>query len=309
MDNAHGKASIRAMLRFAVLSLITFTALSGCEQDSKSPNWAAPKVVKAPAAKKTVEAPKDEPPAPAGSVEERVQRLERKVDKITTFLKQAVPPKLDESVAYAVPIDPADPILGPKNAKVTIIEAYEFLCPYCAMVAPTMDQLLAEYPKDVRVVAKYFVIHGEPAIPSGAAACASAKQGKYDVFQKALWKKSWPNPGQAANKEVLTREGVTALATELGLDAAKFKADMDGDCKEWVSRSMRTLQQFGAGGTPSFYVNGRFTQAGNAAGFKRIIDEEIKKVDESGIAPADYYEKVVVGQGEPEARMISPFDE
>jgi protein-disulfide isomerase len=146
-------------------------------------------------------------------------------------------------------------------------------------------------------------------MPSGQAACASAKQGKYNEFQAALWKQSWPAPGQPPNKDVLTAEGVIGLATQLGLDPAKFKADMDGPCKEWISRSMRTLQQFGANGTPSFYVNGRFTQAGNPAGFKRIIDEEIKKVDESGVAPTDYYEKVVVGQGEKEARMVSPFDD
>lgn len=307
MDIAAGKASIRAMLRSAVLSLTVAAAalsLAGCQEDKSNPNWdkSGPKTIGANTSTK----------APSGSVEDRLARVERKLDKITEFLKQAVPPKLDESATYAVPIDPADPVMGPADAKVTIVEAYEFLCPYCAMVAPTVDQLLAEYPKDVRVVAKYFVIHGEPAMPSGQAACASHKQGKYKEFQAALWKKSWPNPGQPAVKEALTTEGVTALAGELGMDTAKFKADMDGDCKEWLGRSMRTLQQFGAGGTPSFYVNGRFTQAGNPAGFKRIIDEEIKKADEAikgGIKQADYYEKVVVGKGEKEAKMVSPFDE
>jgi protein-disulfide isomerase len=306
------KASIRAMLRFAVLSLVTVTALVGCDQDSKDPDWKKPKARKAdrkelPAAKQEQKVA-ETPAAPAGSVEERLQRVERRLEKITSFLRQAVPPKLDESVAYAVPIDPADPVVGPKDAKVTIVEAYEFLCPYCAMVAPTMDQLVAEYPKDVRVVSKYFLIHGEPAMPSGQGACAAAKQGKYDAFQKALWKKAWPTP-QSPNREALTADGVTQLATSLGMDGAKFKADMEGDCKEWVSRSMKTLQQFGAGGTPSFYVNGRFVQAGNPAAFKRVIDEEMAKVEESGVAPGEYYEKVVVGQGEQEARMVSPFDE
>lgn len=302
------------MLRFVALSLISTVALAGCEQDSKAPNWKVPEPVAQKAqdlpakVKQPTPAAEDLPPAPAGSVEERLQRLERKVDKITTFLRSAVQPKLDESVAYAIPVDPSDPVVGPKDAKVTIVEAYEFLCPYCAMVAPTMDQLVAEYPKDVRVVSKYMLIHGEPAMPSGQAACAAAKQGKYDAYQKALWKKSWPTPNQP-NRDALTADAVVALAGELGLDAAKFKADMDGECKEWLGRSMRTLQQFGAGGTPSFYVNGRFTQAGNAASFKRIIDEEIKKVDASGVAAKDYYEKVVIGQGEKEARMVSPFDE
>ncbi len=311
MDNAHGTASIRAMIRSAVLTL-TLTAalaaaLAGCQQDKQQPNFgdkSGPRTMP--------EAGKPVSTAPTGSVDDRLARLERKLDKITGFLKQAVPPKLDEKATYAVPIDHADPIVGPADAKVTIVEAYEFLCPYCAMVAPTMEQLLAEYPKDVRVVAKYFIIHGEPAMPSGQAVCAAQKQGKYDVYQKALWKKSWPAQGAPPNKDALTAEAVVALAGELGLDAAKFKADMDGDCKEWLGRSMRTLQQFGAGGTPSFYVNGRFTQAGDPSAFKRIIDEEIRKADEAikgGIKQADYYDKVVVGKGETEAKMISPFDD
>ena len=305
MDIVAGKASIRAMIRSAVLSLTVAAAgcllLGGCQEDKTNPNWdkSGPQTVGTSTSNK----------APSGSVEERLARVERKLDKITDFLKQAVPPKLDESATYAVPIDPADPVVGPADAKVTIVEAYEFLCPYCAMVAPTVDQLLAEYPKDVRVVYKYFLIHGEPAMPSGQAACAAAKQGKYKEFESALWKKSWPAPGQPPNKDALTAEAVLALGAELGMDPAKFKADMDGECKEWITRSMRTLQQFGAGGTPSFYVNGRFVQAGNPAAFKRVVDEEIKKVEESGIKPADYYEKVVVGQGEPQAKMVSPFDE
>ena len=305
MDNLTGKASIRAMLRSAVLSLTVAASLLGCQQDSKNPDWDK-------SGPKTMPGDSSSAKAPSGSVEDRLARVERKLDKITDFLKQAVPPKLDESATYAVPIDPADPVVGPADAKVTIVEAYEFLCPYCAMVAPTVDQLLAEYPKDVRVVAKYFVIHGEPAMPSGQGACAAQKQGKYQQFQAALWKKSWPAPNQPPVKEALTADAVIALAGELGMDPAKFKADMEGDCKEWLSRSMRTLQQFGANGTPSFYVNGRFTQAGNPAGFKRIIDEEIKKADQAikgGIKQADYYDKVVVGKGEKEAKMVSPFDE
>ncbi len=308
MDNVAGKASIRAMIRSAVLTLALAATAFGCQQDKAPPNWdkSGPRTIEAdaPGAKST--------PAPSGSVEDRLARVERKLDKITGFLKQAVPPKLDESATYGIPVDPDDPVMGPADAKVTIVEAYEFLCPYCAMVVPTIDQLMAEYPKDVRVVAKYFLIHGEPAMPSGQAACASAKQGKYKQFHDALWKKSWPAPGQPPNKDSLTADAVVALAVELGMDGGRFKADMDGACKEWLGRSMRTLQQFGAGGTPSFYVNGRFTQAGNPAGFKRIIDEEIQKANEAikgGIKQADYYDKVVVGKGEKEAKMVSPFDE
>ncbi len=305
MDTRPGKASIRAMIRSLALVFGVAAALAGCQQDKQNPNWGdnGPRPVGASAATSN---------APAGSVEDRLARVERRLDKITGFLKQAVPPKIDESAVYGIPLDPADPVRGPADAKVTIVEAYEFLCPYCAMVAPTVDQLLAEYPKDVRVASKYFLIHGEPAMASGQAACAAAKQGRYQDFESTLWKKAWPAPGQPSVKEHLTAEGTAAIAAELGLDMKRYQADVDGDCKEWLSRSMRTLQQFGAGGTPTFYVNGRVTQAGNLAGFKRVIDEEIKKADEAikgGVKQAEYYEKIIVGKGEKAAVMVSPFDD
>jgi protein-disulfide isomerase len=249
--------------------------------------------------------------APTGDVEARLARVEKKLDKITSFLKQAVRPELDTKPTYAVPVDRHDPVIGPADAKVTIVEAYEFLCPYCSMVAPTMEKLLEEYPKDVRIVPKYLVIHGPPALPSGLAMCAAGKQGKAREMQKALWGAIWPS--QQADREKATAEGVLALAAGVGLDTAKLKADMDGpECNEWLSKSQETLQRFGTNGTPSFYVNGRFAGAMDYAGFKKMVDEEIKKADAAiagGVKKSDYYQKVIVGKGEPEAKMISPFDD
>jgi len=297
------------MLRTAVV-LSTLAALAGgCQKDKNPPAW--DKNRPAPTSARA-DQPATGTPAPTGSIEERLARVERKLDKVTGFLKQAVRPELDTSATYAVPIDPADPVSGPADAKVTIVEAYEFMCPYCAMIAPTVDQLLSEYPKDVRVVSKYFLIHGPPAMPAGQAACAAARQGKYHEFKNVIWKKAWPNANQPPDRDQLTPDALAATAGEVGLDLARFKTDMDGDCKDWVGRSGRTLQHFGAGGTPSFYINGRFTGANDLAGFKKIIDEEIQKADEAirgGVKASDYYDKVVIGKGEKQAIMISPFDD
>lgn len=295
--------SVAVVLSFAAL-------LAGCEQDKQKPTWDRGDTVKP--VKPTTATTKpgtQASEAPSGTVDERVARLERRLDKITTFLKQAVRPELDTSATYAVPVDPSDPVMGAKDAKVTIIEAYEYKCPYCAMVVPTIDKLLAEYPNDIRVVHKYFLIHGPPAMPSGQGACAAGKQGKFDEFSKLSWKKIWPNQGQPSIDAELTAEAMQKNAAEIGLDAAKFKSDFDGECKEWVARSNKTLQQFGAGGTPSFFINGRFVQAGDPSAFKSVIDEEIKKVNESGVKASEYYEKVVLATGEPAAKMVSPFDE
>src|SRR5690349_4652217 len=72
--------------------------------------------------------PIDTTPVPADSVA-RVDRLEQRLGKVVAFLKQAVRPEVDASQVYAVPIDPSDPSLGPSDAAVTMIEAFEFYCP------------------------------------------------------------------------------------------------------------------------------------------------------------------------------------
>jgi thiol-disulfide isomerase/thioredoxin len=46
------------------------------------------------------------------------------------------------------------PSKGPKNAKVTVLHYFDYQCPFCVKVAPTLEQLLADYPNDVRVVYK-----------------------------------------------------------------------------------------------------------------------------------------------------------
>ncbi len=288
------------MNRSIAIAISAVALAAGCQQDK--PQWSGKGATAA-------ERPMGSIPAASGDVEARLARVEKKLDKITGFLKQAVRPELDTKPTYAVPVDPLDPVIGPKDAKVTIVEAYEFLCPYCNMIAPTMDKIVEAYPNDVRVVVKYLVIHGPPALPSGLAMCAAAKQGKAKDMQKALWGSIWAQP-QQPDRDKASADSVVALAGTLGMDAAKFKADLDSpECNEWLSRSAQTLEKFGTSGTPSFYVNGRFAGGQDFAAFKKMIDEEIKKADASGVKPADYYDKVVVGKGEQQAKMISPFDE
>lgn len=248
------------------------------------------------------------PDRTAMTPDQRLLRVENQLDKIITFLKTAVPAKLDETKVYALPIDPLDPAVGPATAAVTVVEAYEFLCPYCAMVEPTLEQLRARYPTDVRVVSKYYVIHGEPAIPAGKAACAAARQGKYAAIKDRLWKSIWPTAGEPAVQEQATADAVARTARAAGLDMKRYQADVDGVCREWLSRSAATLQKFGAGGTPTFWINGRPFQAAGVDEFAGEIEAELARVKASGVAPAKYYEQVVMTQGEPEAVMVSPFD-
>ncbi|MBK7076776.1 MAG: DsbA family protein [Myxococcales bacterium] len=249
------------------------------------------------------------PDGPPASDPVRLARVEAKLGKIVAFLKQAVPAEVDDSRTYAIPVDPDDLTLGPADAAVTIVEAYEYLCPYCAMVAPTIDQLRARYPKDVRVVGKYMVIHGEPARPAGLAACAAGRQGKLAALGPALWAAIWPTSGQIDRSQAEVA-AVEQAAKAAGVNLTRYRADVadPGACTAWIERSAATLTQFGAGGTPSFWINGKPFDGRDLDAFSDAVEAELAAVKASGIAPGRYYQEVVLGKGEPAAVMISPFD-
>src|SRR5437868_2153557 len=82
------------------------------------------------------------PPPTALDRDDRLARIEHRLDKVVAALDQALgPAEPDPASTYAVPVNEQDPIEGPRNAKVTIVEGYEFLCPYCYLVNPLVEQI------------------------------------------------------------------------------------------------------------------------------------------------------------------------
>jgi len=238
---------------------------------------------------------------PPRDAEARLALLEKKVDKIISVLEGVLPPKEpDPAAVYSVPVDPLDPVEGPANAKVTIVEGFEFACPYCQQAHPVVEELKQSFPNDVRVVAKYLVVH-QPAIPGGLAVCAANKQGKYSAMKDAIWSQAWGPDGRPI-MEKLSPESMLAMAKTLGVDEAKFKEDMDSpECRAWLEKSQKTLQSVGQTGTPGFYVNGR--PLGGLVpieSMKQIVQEELKKANDAiagGIKQDDFYRVAVVEKG------------
>lgn len=279
------------MLRTSLLGLgvIVGLASTACDKDSTAAEpWAATSPPPA------VELPKD--------AEGRLARLEKRVDKVIEVLEKALgSPEPDPEGVYSVPIDPNDPIEGPADAKVTVVEGFEFACPYCLQANPIVEELRAAFPNDVRVVTKYLVVH-QPAIPSGLAACAANKQGKFTEMKNAIWTKAWGPDGRIIQSNI-TPEAMELFATELGLDMAKFKKDMEGeDCRGWLQSSQTTLHAVGQSGTPGFYVNGR--PLGGLVpleAMKQIVAEELAKADKviaGGVPQKDFYKVAVVEKGQ-----------
>lgn len=62
---------------------------------------------------------------------------------------------------------------GNENAKITILEYSEFLCPYCKRQSDNkvMEQLVAKYGKDVNVIFKHYIVHPGAEVLAQAAQC------------------------------------------------------------------------------------------------------------------------------------------
>lgn len=209
--------------------------------------------------------------------------------------QQPARPRPDPNKVYSVPVDGA-PFKGPEHAKVTVVKAFEFACPYCEKVRPTLDQLQKDYGNDVKIVSKHLIVHPQVATIPAFAACAANKQGKYAQMEDLIWEK-----GFKAGRD-LSRENMEKLAGEIGLDMERFKKDMDGECQQIVQRDQAEMRRVGASGTPAFFINGRFLSGARPIEqFKALIDEELKKANDAlakGAKLETYYTENVVQKGE-----------
>jgi protein-disulfide isomerase len=275
------------MKRLAVLTTFALglSSVAGCQQDNRN-------------------------------IEKKLDDLNAKVDQLASNMKNVgaarpnMPrrpqrPQPDPKKTYAVPVA-GDPFEGPADAKITIVKAYDYMCPFCARVRGTMDELRKKYGDDVRVVYKQFVVHPQAQV-AHLAACAANKQGKFLKMDELLWDKAFQT-------RQYDDEHLQALAKEAGLDVSRFSADMKSqDCKAWLQKDQGELNQFGVGATPSFFINGRFLAGAQPLpAFTQIVDEELKKANDrinSGTPRSDYYQTWVLNKGEkkldaPEAAVV-----
>lgn len=199
----------------------------------------------------------------------------------------------DGKDVYAVDITGA-PSRGPADALVTMVRATDYACPYCEKSRATMDELMARYPKDLRIVYVPLIVHPAVATLPAEAACAAQKQGKFFEMDELIWTKSFVARDFSQNQ-------LEILAASLALDMDQFRADMSGPCVSEVSDAMAAIMKFGAGATPTFYINGRYMAgAWPAENFAVVIDEELalaKKRVKAGTKKKKYYQAWVLGKG------------
>lgn len=165
--------------------------------------------------------------------------------------------------------DPEIPALGNPNGDVTIVEYFDYQCPYCKKVDPELMRVAQEDGK-VRVVFKDWPIFGGASTYAAKMALASKYQNKYPEAHKAL----------ISAKSKLTEAIVRDLLEKAGIDVARATADLAANQKAidaLLARNNAQAEALGFQGTPAFIV-GTFRVPGilDAAGFKQAISDARK---------------------------------
>jgi protein-disulfide isomerase len=139
----------------------------------------------------------------------------------------------------------ADFVAGNPKGDVTLVEFFDYNCPWCKKSVPELQKLI-ERDNNVRVVLKEFPIFGEESEYAARAALAAKAQGKYWQFHEALF----------AHEGKVNKAIVDEIAKEQGLDMAKLKAEMEKpETQAIVERNQKLAQALGIDGTPGFVVN------------------------------------------------------
>jgi protein-disulfide isomerase len=144
--------------------------------------------------------------------------------------------------------DPRDGVIGDPKGKITVVEFFDYRCPYCKAAEPDLQKLLAANP-DVRLVLKEFPIldvEDQSHISEDAArdALAALPQGRYAQVHQALF--AAPHLDETAIRDVLARNGVD-LPRDLALSTAKAISDQ-------LAENHALARDLGIDGTPAFIV-------------------------------------------------------
>jgi protein-disulfide isomerase len=139
-------------------------------------------------------------------------------------------------------------IAGPADAKKSVVEFYDYNCPYCRLSLPAVEKFYQQHKSDTRFSFIEFPIKGPNSIVAARVALAARLQpDKYLALHFALMSES----------DLVNEAMIYADAQKAGLNIAKLKADMQNpEIDAAIAASKALATRAGIDGTPTFIVNG-----------------------------------------------------
>ena len=147
-----------------------------------------------------------------------------------------------------MPVTPADYAIGPKDAKVTVVEYGDFECPNCKQAAPAVKLLLGRFAGRIQFVYRHFPLEEvhPHALQAAEAAESAGAQGKFWPMHDLLFE----------NQNHLKANWLSGYAERLQLDMAHYAADMkDHVYLQRIREHQQSGRESGVRSTPTFFVN------------------------------------------------------
>jgi len=160
--------------------------------------------------------------------------------------------------------DPDAPSIGNPNGDLTVVEYFDYQCPYCKKMAPELAQLMRE-DGHIRLVLKDWPVFGAISAAAAQLALATKYQNKYAEAHEAL----------IGADTKLTKASITDLLVKAGVDVTLAIDDLKAHQKtvdDLLARNEAQAEAFGFEGTPGFIV-GTFRVPGvvEMRVFKQIV--------------------------------------
>ena len=159
-----------------------------------------------------------------------------------------------KKIGQAAFFDPAIAfVTGPSDAKTSLVEFYDYDCPFCRASLPAVKKFYDAHKNDTRFSFIEFPIadlHGQSALLAARASLAARRQPEhYMDFHFTL----------LGEEGQVTEEMIFAAAAKAGMDVNRLKADMaDPAIEKSLTSSIALAHKVGVDGTPTFVLNGKF---------------------------------------------------
>lgn len=138
--------------------------------------------------------------------------------------------------------------------KVTLVEFLDFECEACRAQFPTMERIREEYDGRINFAIRYFPLSGHQ---NGMNAALAVEAAANQDALEAMYMKMYETQGEWGESQSSKAELFETFAEELGLDMARFKADVaDPATKGRVAKDQADGVGLGVQGTPTIFLNG-----------------------------------------------------
>lgn len=152
------------------------------------------------------------------------------------------------------------PLIGPPDAKITIVEFSDFQCPFCKNAEDVLNKVYFYYKDKIRIVFKHFPLDNkcnilinpsvhEYACNSAIASLCADEQGKFWEYRKMLFE----------NQKELDNNNLIRHAVRAGLNMEQFTncLTMPGNRMQKIISDINQGYELGVRSTPTLFLNGK----------------------------------------------------